>query len=320
MAKRTAKESKSAPAKREPMKPETRAMLKKIAVNCACAMLFAGACFGGFKASKQYVDKITRTPLPPTVVIKDQPVWMSKSLANQIISTVRPSTPFAPDNHQMLVDRATILAGNPWVKKVNAVRRAYNEAPGDTIEIDCEFRAPVALAKWQDSYWYVDSEGVRLPEKLSAEQVSLLIKPGTSPMFHIIDGINSPPQGPGKVWPGGDIKAGIELIALLTSQNLPKQVSDQIVTIDVSNFGGKINPNESQINLLTRYKTQVRWGQPPSSKAFFVELDVKQKLNYLVQALKQTGRVDMNQDWIDLRFDSLTVPDRRSQANIKPDH
>jgi hypothetical protein len=61
----------------------------------------------------------------------------------------------------------------------------------------------------------------------------------------------------------------------------------------------------------------VRWGQPPSSSAFFVEQRVNRKLEYLQQARQQTGRVDMNLQWIDLRFDNPTVPDQRGRARTQ---
>jgi hypothetical protein len=261
--------------------------------------------------AQKYVDRVARNEYPPKVELKDQPAWMSPALAEQILASVRPVTPFSAGEHQMLVDRADILSANPWVKQVKAVRRAYNHEPGDTIEIDCDFRAPVALVHWQDAYWYVDAEGVRLPERLSAEQVARLIQPGQANAFRIIEGVGKAPLAPGKPWPGGDVQAGIELIALLAD----KPFADQIVKIDVSNFGGRINPNESQLNLVTRANTEIRWGQPPSSKAFFVEQNPDRKIEYLRAAKRQTGRIDMNQPWIDLRFDSPTVP-ASSRASV----
>jgi hypothetical protein len=306
MAKKTAKDSKPAAPKavRQPISPETAARVRRVAIHVSAGLAIGAICVGSFFVAQQYVDRITITEYPPRVVIKDRPVWMSDSLAEQILSSVRPVTPAKPNDHQLLIDRAQLLAANPWVKQVRQVRRGYDNEPGDTIELDCEFRAPVALVHWQDAYWYVDADGVRLPEKLSPEQVARLIQPGQPLMFRIIDGVAKAPQNPGKTWPGGDVQAGIEMIALLTD----KPFADQIIKIDVSNFAGRLNPNESQINLVTRYATEIRWGQPPSSGAFFVEQKVDRKLDALNQARKQTGRVDMNRPWIDLRFDSPTVP------------
>ncbi len=307
MPKKSTKETKSAPAKkpREPMNPETAARIRRVVGHALAGIAFGAILAGGFLVSKRYVEqRVVIADVPPRVVMKEQPAWMSDSLAEQILASVRPVTPVKADDHQVLVDRALLLSVNPWVKKVNAVRRAYGNQPGDVIEIDCDYRAPVALVHWQDKYWYIDADGVQLPDPLTPEQASRLIQPGKS-MFRIIDGIYKVPSGPGRTWQGGDLQAGIEMVALLADV---EEVSD-IVKIDVSNYSGRISPNESQINLVTRDRREIRWGQPPSSKAFFVEQKVDRKLEFLKQAKRTTGRVDMNQPWIDLRFDSPTVPD-----------
>jgi hypothetical protein len=313
MAKKSVKEPVKTQPKappRQPMSDAAKAQLRKVVGHSLAAIAFAGVCAGGFMASQRYVERVARTDQPPEVVIADQPAWMSPALADQIVSNIRPRTPFSPGDQQMLADHAKLLAANPWVKEVHAVRRAYRDQPGDVIEVRADFRAPVALVRWQDAYWYVDSDGVRLPERLTAEQAATLIQPGRPTMFRIIDGVTSAPASPGKPWPGGEVQAGIELIGLLTDR-----IYDQIVKIDVSNFNGRQSANGSQINLVTRDGSEVRWGQAPSAKSFFNEQRVDRKLEYMKQAVQQTGRVDMNQKWIDLRFDNVTVPDRRSHAD-----
>ncbi|HEY0008331.1 MAG TPA: hypothetical protein VGB55_06385 [Tepidisphaeraceae bacterium] len=313
MAKKIAKPVKPAPARkpREPMSPEVKAFIRKCVGHAVGAAVFAALVGTGFVASRRYVENNSRTDQPPKVVLADQPAWMSATLAEQILQDVRPRTPFTATDHQMLVGRADILEHNPWVKQVKAVRRIYREQAGDTIEVDCVFRAPVALVHWLDDYWYVDAEGVRLPEKLSADQVAYLLRPGASPQLRVIDGVATARPPIAKPWPGGEVQAAIEIIALLSEKQY-----DEIIKIDVSNFNGRLNKNNSQLNLITRYGTEVRWGQPPSAKAFFNEQRVDRKLEYLSQAKEQTGRVDMNMPWIDLRFDSPTVPDARGSAAV----
>jgi hypothetical protein len=307
MPKKAPKESKpEAVSKTRPSTdPQTVFWVRRIIGHTLAGLALVGVVGGAFVVCKRYVEqRVILTDLPPRVVMKDQPKWMSDALAEQILSSIRPVTPAKADDHQLLVDRAALLANNPWVKKVKSVRRAYGNQPGDLIEIDCDYRAPVALVHWQDQYWYIDTEGVQLPDPLTPEQVSRLIRPG-QPMFRIIDGVAQPPSGPGRLWQGGDIQAGIEMVALLADV---EEVND-IVKIDVSNYAGRISPNDSQINLVTRDRREIRWGQPPSSKAFFVEQRAERKLEFLKHAKRTTGRVDLNQPWIDLRFDSPTVPD-----------
>jgi len=300
------------PAPREPMSADAKARVRKFALHTLALLAFCGFWAGALVVSQKYVSRITQnTSTPPTVVLVDRPAWMTDTLADQIAQTLRPLVATKADDHQLLVDRAELLQANPWVKHVIALRRAYHAAPGDVIEVSADYRVPVALVRWQDAYWYVDNEGVRLPEKLTAQQVATLILPGKSPNFRVIDGVALAPASAGKPWPGADVRAGIELIALLAD----KSYADQIVKVDVTNYAGRVNPNESQLNLVTRYGTQVRWGQAPSTKAFFVEQPINRKLDVLEQARTQTGRVDMNQPWIDLRFDSTTMPDKRASVD-----
>ena len=69
----------------------------------------------------------------------------------------------------MLVEAREALEKNPWIAKVYDVRRAYGNGPGDLLEINCEYRVPVALVKWGDYYSLVDRTGFRLPEQYEAE-------------------------------------------------------------------------------------------------------------------------------------------------------
>ncbi|HEX8341816.1 MAG TPA: hypothetical protein VF624_12975 [Tepidisphaeraceae bacterium] len=311
MAKKPAKEIRPAPPVRKPPRaPINWAPYRKVALHGIAAVAFSAVVGVGFKASKDYVEQHIRPAGPPRVTIRNRPAWMNDTLAARITGSVRAYVAAPASDTSLLQADAQTLSVDPWVKRVRGVRRVYDQQPGDTIEIDAEFRAPVALVRERDNYWYVDAEGVRLPEKLSAEQAGQLIDAGRSMRFRIIEGAAEPPIAAGLPWPGGDVQAGIEMIALLAD----KPYADQIVKIDVSNFNGRVNPNESQLNLITRYGTEVRWGQPPSATAFFVEQRVNRKLEYLQQARQQTGRVDMNLQWIDLRFDNPTVPDARGRA------
>lgn len=314
-AKKTAKAA--APKKprepRQPMSPEARARFKTVVINGFCCTMLATVIGVGFVASQRYVQKIEATDTPPTVVLAGgPPAWMNPAIASDVLTAAQPTSPSQTTDRKTLEGRAQALAKSPWVRSVKAVRRTYGNAPGDTIEITADFRTPVALVRWQDAYWYVDAEGVRLPERFNEAQLHQMLAAGGKPLFRVIEGVAHFPDDAGKPWPGKDLRAGLELVNLLSD----KPYADQITRIDVGNYDGRINANESQINLITRYDTQVRWGQAPSSSAFFVEQRVDRKLDVLQQACRQTGRVDMNLPWIDLRFDSPTVPNQRASLDV----
>src|SRR6266481_5352443 len=109
------------------------------------------------------VFNLTFARNPPTVVIKERPSWMSDALASKILHVAAPDVAHSAFDHQLLVNTAAILRDHPdtapWIRKVKSVRRAYENAPGDTLEIDCDFRAPVALVKWELYYWLIDGDG-----------------------------------------------------------------------------------------------------------------------------------------------------------------
>lgn len=271
----------------------------------------------GFYFLREWVERRVVFPdRAPQISLKNRPAWMSDFLARQITIAVQPVGTRSTFDHQLLVDVTSMLKSNPWVRKVNLVRRAYGEKPGDTIEIDCEWRAPVALVHWQDYYWLVDGEGVKLPEQYTARQVPLVMRGNGAGRvdIRVITGVRQPPVESGRTWPGEDLVAGLDLVKALHGQPF----ADEVERVDVSNFAGRVNPKESQLTLVTKYNTEIRWGRPINSKDFFVEVPPAQKLAYMRQVWEQFHRVDANQPWIDIRFDKITYPSGAAAATAEP--
>jgi hypothetical protein len=287
--------------------PARHARVRRALGHSACAILFVGALVLGFHFMRQWVERRVVFPdRAPRIVLTNRPAWMTDFLVNQITAAVKPVGTHSAFDHQLLVDVGLMLKSNPWVKKVVQVRRAYGEKPGDTIEIDCDWRAPIALVHWQDYYWLVDGDGVKLPEQYTLRQVPLVMRGSESRRteIRIVEGVRNPPVESGQRWPGEDLGAGLDLVKLLHGLNF----ADEIVRVDVSNFGGRVSEKEAQLALGTRYDTQIRWGRPINAKDFFVEVSPAQKLAYLKQVWEQFHRVDGNQPWIDIRFDKITYP------------
>ena len=114
-----------------------------------------------------------------------------------------------------------MLKANPWIREVKQVRRAYRDQPGDTLEVDCEYRAPVALVKWQDYFWLVDGDGVKLPEVFSAADVPRILKGQDKQVnIRVIEGVSHAPPETGAKWAGEDLHAGLELVKLLVRPDL----------------------------------------------------------------------------------------------------
>jgi hypothetical protein len=300
-----AKSKKSNPYGMKRFPPEWSAAIRVAAARATVTLLVAVVLSAGVFGMKRYVEREVALPkAPPAVLLKNRPVWMTDFLAGQIAASVRPAGLHSTFDHQMLVDRVAMLKTNPWIRNVRQVRRVYGKAPGDTLEIDCDYRAPIALVRWQKDYWLVDVEGVKLPERFAAADVpKIAIGRDGHTNIRIVDGVMRPPPQPGKAWGGEDLVAGLDMIRRL--YGLP--YADEIVKVDVTNFGGRNDYREAQLVLGTKYGSEIRWGAPIGAKSF--EVAPKQKFEYLRQVYEEFGRCDAGQKkWIDIRYDKITYP------------
>jgi hypothetical protein len=235
---------------------------------------------------------------------------MSDFLAAQIAAAAQPLGAHSAFDHQMLVDVTEMLRSDlrisPWIRKVNQVRLAYTRSPGDTLEIDCDYRIPIALVHLKDAYYLVDEQGILLPEQYDASQLSrILFGADGHTNIRVVDGVQNPqPPLPGQRWKGDDLAAGLQLVKLL--YGLP--YAEDIVKVDVANFQGRRDPRDAQLVLLTKYDTEIRWGRPVNAKDFFVEISAAEKLEHMQQVYTQYHRIDGHFPWIDLRFDKVTYP------------
>ena len=297
------------------MDPEQAARLRRGLLHLTCAIVFVGLCGVGLVFDRRYVEhKIVFAKQPPTVVLKNRPVWMSDFLAEQIVKAARPAGAHSAFDHQLLVNTVAMLKANPWIRHVNQVRRAYGNEPGDVLEVDCDYRAPVALVKWQDYYWLVDGDGVKLPEVFSAEDVPRILKGQDQKVnIRVIQGVAGAPPETGAKWTGADLHAGLELVKLLFG----RPYAEEVEKVDVGNFSGRQNAKAAQLVLVTKYNTQLRWGQPVSIPPddFAVEVPAAQKLAFMQAIWEENGRVDAKFDWVDIRFDTVGIPSTAQTAN-----
>ncbi len=118
---------------------------------------------------------------------------MSDFLADQIMKTAEPIGLHSAYDRQLLIDTANALKSNPWVRQVIQVRRVYDQGPADALELDCEYRAPVALVPWEDYYCLVDGQGIRLPEQYSADELpKIIFGPDGKVNVRIVQGARTP--------------------------------------------------------------------------------------------------------------------------------
>jgi hypothetical protein len=283
---------------------------RRFLLHLAGFIAFAACLGAAIITARRYVDQKVAEPVGPLkVVLLNQPAWMGDFLAQQIAATV-PHAAGSAFDRDLLVNAVTCLRANPWVRDVHQVRRVYGQRPGDTLEVDCEFRAPIALVQWGEYYWLVDGEGMKLPEQFTASHVPKIVIGRDGRMnIRIIEGVRQPPPETGKKWAGQDLAAGLGLVKLLYG----KPYAEELVSVNVANFAGRIDPREAQLVLRTKYATEVRWGRPLDAKDFFAEVPVSRKLEDLRAITQQYGRVDAGRPWIDIRYDKVTYPNPDAQ-------
>ncbi len=267
--------------------------------------IFVGGLIYLVDVTRKYVEQEALGSLGPLrIALVNKPVWMSDYLAEQIADTVPKNSGSAFD-HDLLVRTAELLKKNPWVAEVRQIRRVYGEKPGDTLEVDCKFRAPVALVKWGQYYWMVDNDGYLLPEQFTAEKLEkVTVGRDGRTCLRVIDGVKQPPPESGRRWAGADLSAGLDLVKLFYG----KLFLDEVTAVDVTNYGGRVKRSDPQLVLETRYGSQIWWGRPLNTKDFFVEVPATRKLEILRAVVQKDGRIDANQAYLDVRYDNLLVP------------
>jgi hypothetical protein len=289
-------------------------LLRRAALHVALATVLVGGVgwLVGYLRTAVAETAAAALPDPPRVVFANRPAWMSDFLAAELAEVCRPNGNPSVFDRDALVRINGRLNANPWIAKVRQVRRVYAQAAGDTIEVDCDFRAPLGLVRGgrdeagRDVYWFVDAKGVRLPERFTAADVPKVVYAADGKVnVRVIEGVrNAPPAKAGQPWPGDDLAAGLELAEKLNGQPF----AEEIERIDVSNYAGRVEKREAYLVLRTRQHTEVRWGRPWGAADWFVEIKPEVKLDTLRRMVARYGRVDAGQQWLDIRFERISTP------------
>lgn len=285
--------------------PVARARARSIILHTTLAVLVLAGCgYGFYKLREHVVADLSYPSGTPTVVLTHPPAWMSDVLAEQIVRSAQPTLKRSALDQGLLKEVSDILEKNPWVRQVKQIRRVYGQSAGDTIEADCEFRAPIALVAARNEYILVDGEGVRLPEHFSNKQTpTILFTREGRVNIRIIEGVAAAPPRDGQKWAGEDLAAGLDLAKLLFGRDC----AEEIHRVNVANFKGRRSARDAQIILVTKNQTEILWGEPVKM-TFHSELSPAEKIARLELVLKRFGRVDGGHSWIDIRMDKITYP------------
>lgn len=203
-------------------------------------------------------------------------------------------------------DRAGLIAAREdilrtgWLKDDLTLIREEN----GLVHITGTWRVPVAAVRFNDRDHLVTSVGELLP----------LSYPRDTSGFKVILGVATSPPEPGKVWAGGEVQAGLALLANLAAV----QGERQIAAVDTTEF----SPNRS-LTIITDLGNRILWGGPVD--AFNPgQAPTTTKLARLSQIFREHGRVDAGRAVLDVRLsDGVYIHDTTgvlARAEIAPAH
>ncbi len=293
----------------------------------------AGAAYGlrGLEKHLTATDAMAAAPTSVRVRLSPIPSWMPWSLACDIAGSVLDANADFLDASLTRVahDR---LAACPWVRSVGEVRKQHTADPlVGVLEMQATFREPVALVALADgrSYAFVDEEGVRLPDepgRPGAPRWRVTV-PGSGaeaprevacwdkleaprglvprPIHYIfVEGVQAAPPVPGQRWAGQDLADGLRLVGLLRG----RKYADQIVAVDVRNFGGRVSGNSARPHITIRARgrggesVEVGFGRFPNPRGDYI-LGAERRLANLDDYIARCGgwfgvhrRVDLQYD------------------------
>jgi hypothetical protein len=185
-----------------------------------------------------------------------------------------------------------------WVERVEKIVKhdPRVDPRGPPLEVYLKFRRPLAFVQVRDTFCLVDEKGVRLPGTYEEPRLG-------AAKFLVVTGVAPCPPGPGRPW----LDAGLQAAVKVAGAVEPRREQFRLASIDVSNFGGRLNPRDTEIALYTANNTRIKWGKAPSPEAAMLqEKTLTEKVMYLEHVYKSlNGRVDGVLAYIDIPNEAI---------------
>ncbi len=251
-------------------------------VGCLLMIALLSGIAIGMKRLERYVQSHISNQKPAQIEFAALPKHLEGVFANVVAEFEQ--EPWIRD--ELCASIAQRLNEVAWVKKVNRVHRFSD----GRVEIDCSYRAPVAMVRTTGGMLLVDDEGVLLPGRY-ARDIDLLA----------IEGVGTPPPDPGQRWDAPELRAGLDLVQIFEKERF----ASQITGVSVSNYRGRQDRRAAHIELATdREGSRIIWGSAPGEE--IEENTLEQKVKLLRSNFHRFGRVDANRGVIDVSV----FPDR----------
>jgi hypothetical protein len=229
------------------------------------------------------------------------PSWMTPEvLAELEVVRLDPDLPkrFSLLDAEVGPRLAAAYERSPWVAQVERIVKhdPRVDPSRPPLEVFLKFRRPIAFVQIPDGFYLADDQGVRLPGLYREPRL------GATRLI-VITGAPAYAPDPGQAWTDPSLLAAVKVAAAVE----PRRETFRLASIDVSNFGGRHDPRDTEIALYTTNDTRIKWGKAPTSEAAMLqEKSPAEKVAYLEYVYKTLqGRVDGVLVYIDIPNEAI---------------
>ncbi len=235
-------------------------IFKVVAVIC-----FLAASGAFLRYAEGYVETVA--PMQEGgLKLVDVPDWAKSDLRNRVAEKA------GGTRFPLTEDTASAVAGNlarmPWLADVRVC------VTHDSVLVSARWRKPVVVIdiREDNKKIYVDKDLVVM-DYLPMPHLPIVPAKGVS--LRIVPLL-------GQTFDEGDLKAAVDLAVLLNQMDAefaPKTpLLEQIASIDVSNYRGRVNAGREHIVLNTKGKAQIIWGAEIGEYAKLLEASDQEKI------------------------------------------
>jgi len=264
-------------------------ILKVSAVVCIFAAIGLLFYFAG-----KYVKSAKPVGTGPLELV-NVPEWVSEELKAKVYAAAGGRTFRLDGEVAQLV--AENLASVAWLRQVK-VQTTHN-----SVQVNTEFRKPLALVKLGLHKSYVDAEQVVL-DFVAVPNLPIVRIKGLSVTTRV--------PAAGQVWQKDDLTAAVAILARLDRMDKlvtpDKPLLYEIDSIDVSNFNGLQDGRAAHIVLYAKDNTEIIWGAEIGTWQRYLEAPDDEKLAKLYGYYKECGTLLNGARYINLRDPQETIP------------
>lgn len=307
------------PPKRRKKKPLTKAARARAAASAkrVAAVIAAGIALGCAAIAFGYMERHVHTLSPVTeqmgqLELVAPPEWINPELQARIAAAAGGYYFSLDENIAETI--AARLQGLSWIYNTRI------RTTSKTVHIYADYRKPTAVIKSGSKRYYL---ALIAPDDLSWEKgkpkVMLLdyIELDTLCVVEIKGYSLRKLPVAGDIWQGEDITSTVELLTVLGRMDeiscADAPLLAELASIDISNFGGRKNRNNSHIVLYAKDGTPIYWGAAYGDSTLYLEATEQEKLATLYSFYKDYGNTiqcvkNAICKSVDLRYAQTRIP------------